>query len=875
MAPKLPSVRDLGGLPNVGGSRPVAVADASALSAGAAALGKGIMQLGAGVADYEESKGHYEYAQANADFLTKKIELDQRYDTDTDYTTRKERYDADIGKLQAEAAERITSPAMRERFALASKVEVAKWSAAQEDVARKQEHEKQYGYVLEQGDKFIDQGTGAASDDTRRAVGASYGALVDGLKARNIITEAKARDMKNDWARRFAVTDLNRRAETDPDGVINTLRAAPGTPDAIVGRILTAEGDGKNPRSSARGTGQFIDSTWLDVIKRNKPELAAGRSDQEILALRADKSLAREMTDVYRRENVASLKSQGIDAPTAGQQYLAHFLGAGGAAAVIKADPNMPIGDALAKAVGQKKAQEMIDANPEVLRGKLAGSVAAWADGKMGGSRPGGSPAYDYLQPDVREEILSRARTALDKRTVNDRASFEASVNNATQEAYSTGRVTKPISLGDFVEHYGADAGTQRYKEYEITVETGRAISAMATMPAAERTAVVERLRPEPGDPNYALKIKAHGIAEKAAAQVDKAISQDPAGFAAERLPATGEAFANMRNALGNPAASAGDRAAAAGHYATVTLSEQERLGVPVLDRRILPKDYVDQFNARMTNPAASGGSLNIAGMIQSEAQLWGDKWPMVYRELAKEAQPVVRVVGSGVKPAAAQILTEVAKIPLNQILKDQDEEKFSTVKKEVLTAFKPLAATMLGNEGAVRVFNDFREQGEKLAAYHVMHGMSASDGAAKAFEDLVGFKYDFNGKSYRVPKDIPYSADAIGAGVAAATDKMGELNVEPASDTVGGLSGDYLKRATASAYARDGVWVTAPDENGLALIYKDRAVRRSDGKPLVLSWAELNDLGRAKAWNVNPAAFGMPLSDMPELTRRPASPAR
>jgi hypothetical protein len=80
--------------------------------------------------------------------------------------------------------------------------------------------------------------------------------------------------------------------------------------------------------------------------------------------------------------------------------------------------------------------------------------------------------------------------------------------------------------------------------------------------------------------------------------------------------------------------------------------------------------------------------------------------------------------------------------------------------------------------------------------------------------------------------------------------DKLGELDLAPARDTIGGLSPEYLKRETARAYARDGQWVTAPDESGLALIYKDQAVRRADGKPLVLSWASSRQMGKRRdAW--------------------------
>jgi hypothetical protein len=49
--------------------------------------------------------------------------------------------------------------------------------------------------------------------------------------------------------------------------------------------------------------------------------------------------------------------------------------------------------------------------------------------------------------------------------------------------------------------------------------------------------------------------------------------------------------------------------------------------------------------------------------------------------------------------------------------------------------------------------------------------------------------------------------------------------------------------KARADAIRRDGRWVTAPDETGLALTFNDEAVRRADGKPLVLTWAQLGGL--------------------------------
>src|SRR5262245_65013276 len=70
--------------------------------------------------------------------------------------------------------------------------------------------------------------------------------------------------------------------------------------DAVVERIIGVESDGDpnttNKRSSATGLGQFLDETWLDLIRSHRPDLAKGRSQAEILELRRDAKIAREIT---------------------------------------------------------------------------------------------------------------------------------------------------------------------------------------------------------------------------------------------------------------------------------------------------------------------------------------------------------------------------------------------------------------------------------------------------------------------------------------------------------------------------------------------------------------------------------------------------
>jgi hypothetical protein len=131
----------------------------------------------------------------------------------------------------------------------------------------------------------------------------------------------------------------------------------------------------KNPMSSATGDGQFIASTWLDLMK-GRPE-AEGRSEAEILALRSDPALSRQMVGVYAQQNATALRNQGLPVDN-GTLYLAHFAGPQGAVALLKADPATPVEDILDAGA--------IAANPTVLPGKTAGEVIAWAAGKMGGA---------------------------------------------------------------------------------------------------------------------------------------------------------------------------------------------------------------------------------------------------------------------------------------------------------------------------------------------------------------------------------------------------------------------------------------------------------------------------------------------------------
>jgi len=144
-------------------------------------------------------------------------------------------------------------------------------------------------------------------------------------------------------------------------------QAAQATGTGFSYRLATAKVESgldpniKAPTSSATGLFQFIDQTWLMTMKQAGASLGYGRyaaaiektasgryivNDPalraEILNLRKDPSANAAMAGALTRINAARLRATIGREPTQGELYIAHFLGAGGAAKLINAAANKP-----------------------------------------------------------------------------------------------------------------------------------------------------------------------------------------------------------------------------------------------------------------------------------------------------------------------------------------------------------------------------------------------------------------------------------------------------------------------------------------------------------------------------------------------------
>jgi hypothetical protein len=161
-----------------------------------------------------------------------------------------------------------------------------------------------------------------------------------------------------------------------------------GSPiETVVDRIIRAESNGdpnaRNKRSSATGLGQFIDETWLSLIRAHRPDLAMGQSQDKTLELRRDAKIAREMTLRFTEQNADMLRKRGLPV-TPETLYLAHFAGGAGAVAILSAPPEADAATVMAGAdtTGRTKREKIVRANPFLDRLTVA-DLRSWADRKM------------------------------------------------------------------------------------------------------------------------------------------------------------------------------------------------------------------------------------------------------------------------------------------------------------------------------------------------------------------------------------------------------------------------------------------------------------------------------------------------------------
>lgn len=422
-------------------------------------------------------------------------------------------------------------------------------------------------------------------------------------------------------------------------------------------------------------------------------------------------------------------------------------------------------------------------------------------------------------------------------------AAFSARLKDSMAEAANTGQVQKPISREEFVANLGEEKGAATYDDYQATIQFGADKKALGAMTPEEITHVMSSTpEPEPG-PGYAKALARRHSLLAAAQAVAKARQEDMGRAAIDQLPAVKTAWA-MMNQPPDPRTGSVPQA-----FASISLQEQERVGVPAAQRRILPNDVAKTIVQRIMD------SDDAPAAMQHMAAEWGDHWGQIFRELVTDGKlsPMMQAVG-GLPPTEAKQLAQWIKGATNA-----KGEGATTRERGHALAVQALGADkisgtqgidkqVVGNQDLQRLAHSWRQSGG-AAAENWISGMIAAvqnlayakavaagsiDGAAESAVQAFTSQYEFMPSGARVPANVHTTVSDNSMAVLQAM-KPEDLAVPPIYGKPGQAKPEeYVELLRANPH-----WITNPRSTGLWLMDDGgRLVKTKDGKPFELSFA-------------------------------------
>ena len=178
-----------------------------------------------------------------------------------------------------------------------------------------------------------------------------------------------------------------------PKGVLSAIEKASaktGVDFAYLVQQAHAESsfnpNAKAKTSSATGLYQFIEQTWLNTIEKHgyKHGISTeGKSRQQILNMRKDPEIASNMAAEFASDNEKFLRDHWGGDIGATELYLAHFLGASGAAGFLNVRDENPQQTAAYVFPEAAKANRNVFYEPSTGRARSMDEIYAFFDRKF------------------------------------------------------------------------------------------------------------------------------------------------------------------------------------------------------------------------------------------------------------------------------------------------------------------------------------------------------------------------------------------------------------------------------------------------------------------------------------------------------------
>ena len=263
--------------------------------------------------------------------------------------------------------------------------------------------------------------------------------------------------------------------------------------------------------------------------------------------------------------------------------------------------------------------------------------------------------------------------------------------------------------------------------------------------------------------------------------------------------------------------------------FAQVTISEQERLGVPAGYETIMPK----QQAAAMVKQYQEGGEDASIFVSQLQDQ-FGDYYPKVLQELT----------AAGLSPNASVVAILPAGGRAGSLLAQADKEGYGVIKdniseddhKVILDDVESELADFYTSTYSEGTKSQIRGATELLAMKYLSSGVypSAGESVEAAANDIINSRYSFTDE-YRIP--IEHNEIRIENGVETAIESLQNIDLMPPASNLPDNIAQQVYKVRMKAKAQ-----TMNDDSGVVMVdFQNQPILTADGNMIRFTWDELS----------------------------------
>ena len=433
-----------------------------------------------------------------------------------------------------------------------------------------------------------------------------------------------------------------------------------------------------------------------------------------------------------------------------------------------------------------------------------------------------GIPYIDDLGADERLQLQAKTETELEqikREQERVRAERRAVLNDRVNNQVALASVgIMPETLISRAEFTAAGMGDE-YTNYSESMRLVPLMNSLANMNRADALAEIEKLKPTK-EAGAAQAVKRYEYAVKNYEGIVKRQESDPGAFLIEHSPSLRSAYEAMNTAQ-TPEA----MRSAAIQYGTLAVTEAQKIGIQ--NPAILPKNAAEDLVSRVYATSSKDGSLVGSAAILAEREKWGQFWPNVFAQVAKDLPGSAAVIGAGMREKPSNRLIELSALSekdLNALLPSNKAPK--DVRDEVNNVMTDIFASMYGQQGDAAMIAMLEDSAYRLAIDYVRAGKSVSDAAEQAYLEVVGERYvlsEFEDSIIRIPTQNAMSNDVLSTALR--------------------IAKDNFIQETGFTRARDAYWQTLPSDDRVVLMYNREPVLDQRGVPLTYTWEQLRNM--------------------------------